>query len=237
MSTPALGRTAEWFFDFVSPFAYLQLEQFDTLPASLTIEPKPIVLGALLNHWGQKGPAEIAAKRVFTYRQALYRAQRLGIDYRMPPAHPFNPIKALRLAIAMGGSLDVVQRIFRYIWRDGREVSSPEGFAALCEAMGYAQGTEAVEAATVKEALRRNTERAISLEVFGVPTFALDGNLFWGEDATDLFLECVASRDWLESPEVRRVTQLPIGAQRSVAASTAASTSPPPSATAPSARA
>jgi 2-hydroxychromene-2-carboxylate isomerase len=233
MSDSTGSQTVEWFFDFVSPFAYLQSEQFDKLPATLNVEPRPILLGAVLAHWGQRGPAEIAAKRVFTYRHALHRAQKLGIDYRMPPAHPFNPIKALRLAIAMGGSLDIVQRIFRYIWRDGREVSSPEGFAALCEAMGYAQGAEAVEAATVKEALRHNTERAISLEVFGVPTFALDGNLFWGEDATDLFLECVASREWLESPEVRRVTQLPIGAQRSVAAST----SPPPSATAPSARA
>ena len=63
MSTDATERTAEWFFDFVSPFAYLQLEQFEKLPASLTVEPTPIVLGAVLAHWGQRGPAEIAAKR------------------------------------------------------------------------------------------------------------------------------------------------------------------------------
>ncbi|PMS16478.1 2-hydroxychromene-2-carboxylate isomerase [Trinickia dabaoshanensis] len=217
MSTPAVGRNAEWFFDFVSPFAYLQLEQFDTLPATLVIEPTPIVLGALLAHWGQKGPAEIAAKRVFTYRHALYRAQRLGIAYRMPDAHPFNPIKALRLAIAMGGTLDVIRRIFRHIWRDGHDVASPEGFAALCEAMRFPQGVHAVEDPAVKEALRRNTERAISLEVFGVPTFALDGELFWGEDATALFVECVRSNAWLDSPEVRRVSALPVGVQRGVA--------------------
>jgi 2-hydroxychromene-2-carboxylate isomerase len=232
MSDSTGSQTVEWFFDFVSPFAYLQLEQFDKLPATLTVEPRPIVLGAVLAHWGQRGPAEIAPKRVFTYRHALHRAQKLGIDYRMPSAHPFNSLKALRLAVAMGGSLDIVQRIFRYIWRDGGEVASPEGFAALCETMGYAQGVEAVETATVKDALRRHTEQAISLEVFGVPTFALDGDLFWGEDATDLFLECVASREWLESPEVRRVSQLPIGAQRSAAVST----SPSPAAPAPSAR-
>lgn len=230
MSDSAGNKTVEWFFDFVSPFAYLQLEQFDKLPATPNIEPRPILLGAVLAHWGQRGPAEIAAKRVFTYRHALYRAQKLGIEYRMPPAHPFNPIKALRLAIAMGGSLDIVKQIFRYIWRDGREVSSPQGFAALCEAMGFAHGMEAVEASTVKEALRRNTEHALSLEVFGVPTFALDGDLFWGEDATDLFLECVASREWLESPEVLRVSQLPIGAQRSAAASPSSTAAAAPSA-------
>jgi len=232
MSDSAGNKTVEWFFDFVSPFAYLQLEQFDKLPATLHIEPRPILLGAVLAQWGQRGPAEIAAKRVFTYRHALHRAQKLDIEYRMPPAHPFNPIKALRLAIAMGGSLEIVKQIFRYIWRDGRDVSSPEGFAALCEAMGFAQGVEAVEASTVKEALRRNTEHALSLEVFGVPTFALDGDLFWGEDATDLFLECVASREWLESPEVRRISQLPIGAQRGAAASPSATAAAAPSANA-----
>jgi 2-hydroxychromene-2-carboxylate isomerase len=225
MSDSAGIQTVEWFFDFVSPFAYLQLEQFDKLPATLNVEPRPVVLGAILAHWGQRGPAEIAAKRVFTYRHALYRAQKLDIDFRMPPAHPFNPIKALRLAIAMGGSLDVVKRIFRYIWREGREVSSPEGFAALCEAMGYAQGAQAVEATAIKEALRRNTEYALSLEVFGVPTFALDGDLFWGEDATDLFLDCAASREWLDSPEVRRVSQLPIGVQRAPAPACASTNS------------
>lgn len=223
MSTPA-GRSAEWFFDFVSPFAYLQLEQFHKLPASLRIEPKPIVLGAVLAHWGQKGPAEITAKRVFTYRHALYRAQTLGIAYRMPPAHPFNPIKALRLAIAMGGALDVVTRIFRYIWRDGHDVSTPEGFAALCQAMNFPEGVQAVEATEVKEALRRNTDRAISLEVFGVPTFVLDGELYWGEDATDLFTACVASRAWLDSPEVRRVSALPVGVQRGASSPSPTST-------------
>lgn len=241
MSSSDHSRGAEWFFDFVSPFAYLQLEQFDTLPASLNIELRPMVLGAVLTHWGQKGPAEMSSKRVFTYRHALYRAQKLGIAYRMPPAHPFNSIKALRLSIAMGGSLDVVRRIFRHIWREGRDVGTPEGFAALCEAMGYPEGVDAVESPAVKDTLRHNTDRALALQVFGAPTFVLEGELFWGEDATDLFAACVASRDWLDSPEVRRVSALPVGIQRNTPAAPAASAASaggasPPSAPAPTSR-
>lgn len=211
MNTP---QTAEWFFDFVSPFAYLQLEQFDKLPPDLAVTPRPVVLGALLAHAGQKAPAEIAAKRVFTYRHVLFRAQTLGIPLRMPPAHPFNPIKALRLAIAMGGSFEVVRRIFRHIWRDGNDVASPEGFAALGETMGYGGGAAGVEAQAVKDELRRNTDRAIELGLFGVPTFVLDGEIFWGEDATGLFLHCLESADWLQDAEVRRVSQLPVGVRR-----------------------
>ncbi|KVT50768.1 2-hydroxychromene-2-carboxylate isomerase [Burkholderia ubonensis] len=208
------ATTATWYFDFVSPFAYLQLEQFERLPPTLAIEPRPIVLGALLAHWGQKAPAEIAAKRVFTYRHAQYRADKLGIPFRMPPAHPFNPIRPLRLAIAMGGSLDVIRRIFRHIWRDGHDVASPEGFAALCDAVGYPEGVSAVDAQEVKDALRAHTDHAIAHGVFGVPTFEWDGELFWGEDATAMFVDCVASRAWLDSPEVRRISALPDGIRR-----------------------
>ncbi|KVN53802.1 2-hydroxychromene-2-carboxylate isomerase [Burkholderia ubonensis] len=208
------ATTATWYFDFVSPFAYLQLEQFERLPPTLAIEPRPIVLGALLAHWGQKAPAEIAAKRVFTYRHAQYRADKLGIPFRMPPAHPFNPIRPLRLAIAMGGSLDVIRRIFRHIWRDGHDVASPEGFAALCDAVGYPEGVSAVDARDVKDALRAHTDHAIAHGVFGVPTFEWDGELFWGEDATAMFVDCVASRAWLDSPEVQRISALPDGIRR-----------------------
>lgn len=205
----------DWFFDVISPFAYLQLEQFDGLQQAndLVIRPRPVVLGAILNHWGQRGPAEISPKRVFTYRHALFRAQQLGIPFHMPPAHPFNPIKALRLTIAMGGTLDAVRAVFRHIWRDGHDVASPEGFAALCAAVGYPEGAAAVEAPAVKDALRQHTDAALALGVFGVPTLAHNGELFWGEDATAMFLQCLQA-DWLSTPEAQRVSTLPVGIQR-----------------------
>ena len=210
-----MPTTVDWFFDVISPFAYLQLEQLDRLQAAhdIVIRPRPIVLGALLNHWGQKGPAEMAPKRVFTYRHALFRAQQLGMPFRMPPAHPFNPIKALRLTLATDGSLDAVRAVFRHIWRDGNDVASPEGFAALCEAVGFPEGVTAVEQPAVKDALRAHTDAAIALGVFGVPTLVHDGELFWGEDATDMFVQCLTT-DWLVTAEVLRVSTLPVGIQR-----------------------
>jgi 2-hydroxychromene-2-carboxylate isomerase len=210
-----MPATVDWFFDVISPFAYLQLEQFDALQEAndIVIRPRPLVLGAILHHWGQKGPAEITSKRVFTYRHALFRAQQLGIPFRMPPAHPFNPIKALRLTIAMGGSLDAVRAVFRHIWRDGNDVASPEGFAALCEAVSFAEGAAAVEQPAVKDALRAHTDAAIALGVFGVPTLVHDGELFWGEDATDMFLQSLRA-GWLSTPEAQRVSTLPVGIQR-----------------------
>jgi 2-hydroxychromene-2-carboxylate isomerase len=206
----------DWYFDFISPFAYLQLEQFDRLPAGLAITFRPVLLGALLTHWGSKGPAEIPAKRRFTYRHAQFRAEQLGIRFRLPSAHPFNPLRLLRLAIAAGCTRSAVQEIFRFVWRDGGDPASVSECRALAARLGVADVEHAIAGPEVKAQLRQNTEQAIALSVFGVPTFALGSDLFWGEDATPMLLHCIAAPGWLQSDEVRRISDLPVGVQRNI---------------------
>src|SRR5208337_1407419 len=101
-------KSAEWYFDFISPFSYLQLEAFDRLPSNVGLTLRPVLLGALLNHWGHKGPAEIPQKRRFTYRFVQWLAEREGVPLNFSPAHPFNSIKALRLSIATGSSIEPI---------------------------------------------------------------------------------------------------------------------------------
>ena len=61
-------RRLVWYFDVISPYAYLQHNQLDNLPTELEIERKPVLFAGLLDHWGHLGPAEIPKKRTFTYR-------------------------------------------------------------------------------------------------------------------------------------------------------------------------
>ena len=218
MSLPidAPARRTQWYFDFASPFAYLQFERFDTLAPTLTIELKPIVLGAILAHLQTQGPAETPHKRIFTYRMAQFRAEQDGIPYKMPPVHPFHPIRVLRLAVALGATHDVVRTIFRFIWAEGRDVTDVQGGAHLSERLGLDadDALARAEAPEVKIALRENTEAAIAAGVFGVPTFAYDGELYWGDDATALFRHCLAHPEWLTSPEVKRLEQVTVGVRR-----------------------
>lgn len=215
MSAPtSFPIRAEWYFDFISPFAYLQLEQFDRLPAGLDVTLRPVVLGALLAHWQNRGPAEIPGKRRFTYRYVQFRAEQLGIPLRMPPAHPFNPLRPLRLAQALGGGVEVVREIFRHLWRDGLGVADEAGWRTLCARLGVVDAETLIERAEVKAGLRQNTEAAIAREVFGVPTFAVGDDLFWGEDATAMLLHCLEFPDWLQSAELRRISELPVGVER-----------------------
>lgn len=205
----------DWYFDFVSPFAYLQLEQFSRLPADLHVTLKPVVLGALLTHWAAKGPAEIPEKRRFTYRYAHFRAEQLGIPFRMPPAHPFNPIKLLRLSIVLGNEVGAVREIFRFLWRDGRAVEGEQDWRDLCWRLGAPAADDGLSKADVKAELRSNTDTAIARGLFGVPTFMRGEDLFWGEDATAMLLRCVADPTALQSAELRRISALPVGVQRS----------------------
>ena len=116
------ARQPLWFYDFVSPFTYLLLEQHDKWPG-FDFVFTPVVLNDLYGHWGQRPAYSVPAKRTFMYRHALFRAEQLGIPYKMPPAHPFDSMKPLLLATAANGDISFVREIFRFIWREGRDPS------------------------------------------------------------------------------------------------------------------
>ena len=205
---------ADWYFDFVSPFAYLQSEQLGSLGPGVAVRYRPVLFAGLLGANGQKGPAEIPAKRVFTYRYCIWRAKELGIGFRFPPEHPFNPLPLLRLAIACDSTPDAVHRIFRFVWRDGRLPDLPIEWAELIAELGARDADARIASAEVKDELRRNTDEAIARGVFGVPTLALGGELFWGSDATAMAAGYIAAGCRFADPEYARVAALPIGATR-----------------------
>ena len=210
----ATGYVADWYFDFVSPFAYLQSEQLATLAPRITVRYKPVLFAAILGAHGQKGPAEIPAKRAFTYRFVLWQAKRLGIPLKLPHEHPFNPLPLLRLAIACDCDGAAIHRIFRFVWRDGRLPDLPIEWAELTHDLGLRDADASIAEPGVKDTLRRYTDEAIALGVFGVPTLALRGELFWGADATQMAADyAVAGCRWSD-PEYARAVTIPIGASR-----------------------
>jgi 2-hydroxychromene-2-carboxylate isomerase len=206
--------SADWYFDFVSPFAYLQSEELHRLAPKLRLRYRPVLFAGLLGASGQKGPAEIPAKRSFTYRFVAWQAKQRGVALRFPPAHPFNPLPLLRLAIACDCSPEAVHRIFRFVWRDGRLPELPIEWAELAHTLGIQDASARIAQPDVKDALRRNTEEAIGRGVFGVPTLAIGDELFWGADATGMALDFVAAGCRFDDPEYARIAALPVGASR-----------------------
>jgi 2-hydroxychromene-2-carboxylate isomerase len=206
---------AHWYFDFISPFSYLQLHKVQQWRQRIEITPVPVAFGAVLKHHGNIGPAEIPAKREFTYRFVLWQAESLRIPLRFPPAHPFNPLAALRLCIAAGTSWESVEAIFNHLWRDGRAGTNAAELADVGRALGIADVENATNSTEVKSRLRANTEAAIAAGVFGVPTLAIGGERFWGNDASAMIEDWLAHPDRFAGAEYARIATLPVGVERS----------------------
>lgn len=209
-----MDARATWYFDFISPFAYLQLGKIKELSALIEIDFKPILFAGVLDHHDIRGPAEIPAKRKFAYRFTHWRARRAGIRFKYPPAHPFNPLTALRLAIAAGSTIEAVTAIFEHIWLHGRRGDDAESLEPVARDLGIQSVTDAVSQPWVKEKLKSNFDSAIAEGIFGVPTMVLDGHLFWGDDATGMLHSYLGDRKLFEDEEMRRLDALPVGAHR-----------------------
>ncbi len=205
------------YFDFISPYAYLAFEE---LPLALmghcySVRYKPILFAGLLGTHGQLGPAEIPPKRDWTYRQVLWQAQRAGIPLQMPAAHPFNPLGLLRLAVACSPigvpNRYTVETLFRHVWRGGHDAADPTRLAQLVESMAPKRdpGSDAVKAD-----LKRWGEEAKQLQLFGVPSFVVDGKVFWGYDSLPMLAAYLSGHPWFDGPDWDSVNTLPYGLAR-----------------------
>lgn len=202
------------YFDPISPYAYLLLSDLDRLPPEVAIRPVPILLAALLNHSGTKGPAEIPAKRIHTYRQCAWLARVRNVPFRMPPRHPFNPLGALRLLCALGPTLEQVRIASQFVFGEGKDPSTPEGLAELGGRLGVEKAAALASAPASKDLLRTNTDTALAHGVWGVPTLLIGGELFWGADSFPMALDFLRNPNFFETPEMKRIATLPIGASR-----------------------
>jgi 2-hydroxychromene-2-carboxylate isomerase len=208
------SRTVSWVFDVISPFAYLGFHDLARLPAAVEVRFVPVLLAGMLSHFGQKGPAEIPAKRRFTYRFVLWRARQMGIPLRFPPAHPFNPLAALRLIIAAGNDRRAAAVVLDAVFRDGRDLTDPAVIADLAGQLGVADAPRAVSDPAVKEQLRANTDWAIAQGVFGVPTLMIGKELFWGHDAFGMACDYLTDPKAFEGREMQAVETLRVGVER-----------------------
>jgi 2-hydroxychromene-2-carboxylate isomerase len=205
-------------FDVISPYAYLAFEKLPEALKGLSyeVEYRPLLFAGLLKHHGQLGPAEIAPKRDWTYRQVLWLAHAHGIPMQMPAAHPFNPLPLLRLALACGSegriSRYVAETVFRHVWRGGADAADASRLEEL-RALLQPQRDPAGDA--VKGELKANTDAALVRGLFGVPTCEVDGRSFWGFDGLPMLREFLQGNSWFSSGAWEQAASIPSGQTRS----------------------
>ncbi len=203
---------APWYYDVVSPWAYLYWKRRGELAAAIQLQPVLVLFAGLLKHFGHKGPAEIPGKREQTYLMCAYLAERHGVAFRMPSRHPFNPLHALRLLIGVNAGEAAIDASFDFIFGQGRDPETDlPGFAA---ALGVSDPEAILADPVVKERLKENTRAAAAANVFGVPTLVVRGRPFWGFDTIEWVNDYVADPDLFERPCMRRAASVEPGTRR-----------------------
>lgn len=205
-------QTVDWYFDVVSPFAYFACTRLDDLPEGTRVRPRPLLFAGLLNHWEQKGPAEIPPKRAWIFRWCTWVAQRDGIDFMPPAVHPFNPLPYLRLCVLLGDDLPAIRHVFEAVWSSGADPRDAAHFSKVANMVGVSP--DAVKSDSVKRELTAQTAQAAERGVFGVPTLMLGNTPFWGYDAIDFAAACLRDATLLDSPAMQRAAAIPEGVPR-----------------------
>ena len=203
-----------FYLDFISPYAYLA---FEDLPQALmglsySVTYKPVALGVLLRHHGSLGPAEIPAKRDWTYRHVMWLAHSRGLTLDMPAAHPFNPMPLLRLAVGTDEkglpNRYVCETLFRHVWQGGDDAVDAARLQAVTAELAPAR---AATDDAVKAQLKAHTDDAIALDIFGVPAFEVDGKVFWGLDALPMLRAYLEGDAWFTDAHWNAPKELPSG--------------------------
>ena len=222
-------KEIHFYFDVISPYAWLA---FQALPKTLegiphTVHYHPVVFGAMLKHHGQLGPAELPGKRDWTYRQVMWLAKQQGTVLQMPASHPFNSLALQRMAVATSPkgepAREVVEAIFKHVWCSGLEATDEARIAELQKHLtqlvqvarpGFQIDIQSPE---VKQQLLQQTQAAIDLGLFGVPSMVVDGQVFWGQDALPMLRAYLEGDAWFQSSDWLDVGKLPVGIKRSQA--------------------
>lgn len=198
----------DFYFDYLSPFSYFAWLKMEIFSSELNVNYKPVALGPLLNHWQIKGPGEVQPKREFLLKQMLRYADTNSIPFTTPKTHPFNSLYAVRLSLK-GVAGEHQERVIETLWKAGWQKRIDMGepdelLKALRE--NDLPADELYEKSFTKEAkveLKANIQEAISRGVFGVPSFTINDELFWGNDSLNELKNYILGKDNLDREKLK----------------------------------
>lgn len=184
-------KKLNFYFDFLSPYSYFAwLSHKENIRMDgIDIIYKPVLMGKLFSHHGFPGPGEIKSKRDYELKKCFRFAFKNNIKFSPPETFPFNPLAIIRcatLAAAGSSQYEVISSIFDLVWGEGQVLDDPDRVSELLMARQIHK--DVIEKSFSREAkleLKANIKEAIELNIFGVPSFSIENEFFWGNDSFD----------------------------------------------------
>jgi 2-hydroxychromene-2-carboxylate isomerase len=189
----------EYFFDYVSPYAYLADSQIPALVARTGAELvyRPFFLGGVMQASKNSPPITVPNKGKYMLTDLQRWSRRYGVPINPNPHFPVNTLHAMRAAVAALGEPrfeDFHRAMFRAVWCEGKNLGDEAVLRAQIDAAGLdgAALLARSKQQEVKDTLRRNSEEAVERGAFGAPTFFVGDEMFWGNDRLDFVEEALS---------------------------------------------
>jgi 2-hydroxychromene-2-carboxylate isomerase len=184
---PRTMTALHFWFDYSCPYAYLASTQVAALAARTGAELRyePMLLGGVFRAVGtsQRLFAELSPSKAAHNALDMQRwAELFGVPLTMPAAHPMRTVEALRATLLVGIDPRVVNGFYRAYWVEGRGPSEESTMRDVLGAAGHEASAVLARLDDAKDDLRRRTDEAIGLGIFGAPAFVVRGEMYWGQD-------------------------------------------------------
>ena len=185
-----MAKRLDFWFDYTCPYAYIASTQVERLAARMgaVLHWQPMLLGGVFkaNDTPQNlSEVHLPPKLRHNEQDFVRWAALFGVPLQKPKGHPMRSVEALRATLATGCDPRVIHGFYRAYWTEGRVPSDESTIAEVVRGAGHDPATilEKIRAPEIKEDLRRRTDRAVALGIFGAPSFVVDEKeLFWGQD-------------------------------------------------------
>lgn len=188
----------EYFFDYVSPFAYLADTQLPQLAARTGAEIvyRPFLLGGVMQASHNSPPINVPNKGRYMFTEIQRWSRRYKVEANPNPHFPVNTLTAMRVSVAALAEprfSDLHRALFRAVWVDGQNLAEEAALRSIVDAIGLdsTRLLARTKEQEVKDTLRRNTEDAVERGAFGAPTFFVGEEMFWGNDRLDFVEEAL----------------------------------------------
>ena len=188
-----MTKEIDFYFDFISPYAYLAYKKIQSLPKDIKINYKPILLGGLHNLQGITAPAFIKPKLKHMISDCDLIAKKDETTFIWNSKFPINSLSVMRgyLFINTENRKLYMNVMFDAYWKDNLDISNEGIFKTLLEkckieAISFFNG---IKDTKIKDELKSVTQKAHEKGVFGAPTFIVNDKIFWGQDRLEFVLD------------------------------------------------
>ena len=188
-----MTKEIDFYFDFISPYAYLAHKKIQLLPKDIKINYKPILLGGLHNLEGITAPAFIKHKLKYMINDCLLIAKKNNHDFKWNSIFPINSLNIMRgyFSISSSNQAKYIETLFDAYWRDDFDISKEEILIPLLEQCRIDKDIffKTIKDPVIKEKLKDATKNAHEKDIFGAPTFIVNNKIFWGQDRLGFALD------------------------------------------------